>query len=330
MKESLLKRCELFIRNRNIIKENLPWESTYMYPLCASIFTERNMSIDIIHMKECRFLLKDKVNVFSNFRGISKMAVISLLTVDTNPDKKIENVLHVYELLKNEFFTSPYLPITAFVIANSVSPEQYKEIASRTRYIYNLMKKEHPLLTSREDSIYATLLALSDQKEERLITEIERCYDILKPKFFSGNAVQSLSHLLALGEGSATVKCRRFLDLYQALKTNGCKFGTNYELPILGVLSLLDIDIPTLIQDIAEVDRYLHNQKGFGAFGIGKKQRLMYAAMLIANEHFDLLPDQAMHMSAINGTITMVIAQQAAMCAAIAASTAAAASSSSS
>ena len=36
---TLQKRCELFIQNRDAIKKDFGWESIYIYPLCAAIFT---------------------------------------------------------------------------------------------------------------------------------------------------------------------------------------------------------------------------------------------------------------------------------------------------
>jgi len=171
-------------------------------------------------------------------------------------------------------------------------------------------------------------MALSEYSDQQLLTEMERCYEELKPHFFSGNAVQSLSHVLSLTEGSASVKCRRTMELYNSLKQQGYKYGTNEELATLGVLGLLETDIRTLTGEMMEVDDYLKTQKGFGAMGIGSRQRLMYAGMLVASEHIGT--DSKMNAAAIQSAVSIVVAQQAAMCAALAASTSAAASSSSS
>ena len=53
----------------------------------------------------------------------------------------------------------------------------------------------------------------------------------------------------------------------------------------------------------------------------------MYTGMLVQGEY---VKTDGLETAAINGTISMIVAQQAAMCAAVAASTAAAASNSSS
>ena len=41
MKESLRARCELFIENRDVIRESFTWQSSYLYPLCSSILTSK-------------------------------------------------------------------------------------------------------------------------------------------------------------------------------------------------------------------------------------------------------------------------------------------------
>ena len=68
MTETLQKRCELFIQNRNAIKSAFGWESTYIYPICAEIFTANGVLADTAQMKNCFDLLKEKTTLFSNFR----------------------------------------------------------------------------------------------------------------------------------------------------------------------------------------------------------------------------------------------------------------------
>ena len=249
------------------------------------------------------------------------------MAVSKEPEGVLARTLQVYGLLKETFLSSCYLPVAAVAIAQLAQEREFESIAGRTRALYKQMKAEHPMLTSGEDSAFAALLSLSRKTDEQLISAMEKCYEILKPGFFSGNAVQSLSHVLALGEGREEEKCSKTLALYDRLKERGCKYGTSYELPTLGVLALSDGEVSEIVRDMAEVDGYLAGQKGFGAFGIGKRQRLMYAGMLVQGEY---LEKNTLQTAAINGTLSLIIAQQASMCAAVAATAAASSSSSSS
>ncbi len=321
MKPELQKRCELFIHNRTIVKEAFPWENTYIYPICAGLFTARGHQADAQQLRDCHTLLKQNTGLFSNFRGTSKMATVASLALSNNPQDKMERLLTVYSKLKEVFWSSEYLTIAAAAIAHLAHPSQYEAIAQRTRVIYNRMKQAHPFLTSGDDSAFAALLALSGLDDALIEQEMERCYAVLKPGFWSGNAVQSLSHVLALGQEPAEVKCARTTALFCYLKDQGHKYGTNYELPTLGTLALSGAGIETLAQEIIAADNYLKTQKGFGGFGVGARQRLMYAGMLVM---CDTMPDaQTMEIAALNGVVALVIAQQAAICAAVAASAAA-------
>ena len=328
MRASLSALCDSFIENRDIVKSTFAWESAYLYPVCAAIFLDKRRKAEPDRLEYCKKLLKAQTGVFSNFRSTAKLAMIAMMAVDSNPDRKLTQALQVYDALKEHFWSSPYLPVASMMIADVVEPARYGAVAARTRQIYERMKNEHPFLTSGEDSVFAAMLALSDLSDEQIVAETEHCYRLLKPEFFSGNAVQSLSHVLALCDGSAEEKCNATMELYRGLKSKGYKYGTDYELATLGVLAALPADRSAVMTDIMETDDFLAGQKGYGFFGIGKKQRLMHAGMIVTSDY--LGQSGAMQTAAIGGTISLIAAQQAAMCAAIAASSAAAASSASS
>ena len=330
MRESLRNICESFIENRDKIKEAFSWENSYIYPVCAAIFTDKGQKVDIRYMEECKGIFKENTGVFSNFRGIVKLPMISMMAVDTNPEEKLRRALRIYESLKEHFFASSYLPVASMVIADMAEPQNFNDISAHTKAIYKLMKQEHPFLTSSEDSVFAALLALSELKDEEIVKETEACYQLLKGEFYSGNAVQSLSHVLALGEGTAEEKCRRVMDLYRGLKDRGYSYGKSYELATLGVLALLPVEMTSLINDIIDADDFLSNQKGYGFFGLGKRQRLMHAGMLVSSNYIGSQDNLTMKSAVLSGTVSLIAAQQAAMCAAIAAASSAAAANSSS
>lgn len=318
MRESLKARCELFIKNRDIIKSSFAWQSNYLYPLCSSILTAKNEKVDVEKIKACKRLLHSKTGVFSNFRGVARPAIITTLSMESEPEVLLDRMLQIYDMLKELFLASEYLTVAAASIAQIAEPEQYSRVVRKTRTIYEKMKKNHPFLTSSSDSAFASLIALSELDENYAVEEMERCYEILYPEFFSGNAVQSLSHILTLGEGSSQIKCQKVMTLFELLKEKGHKYGTGEELATLGVLSMLDVDLNELAEEIVEVDEFLEDQKGFGIFGVGSKQRVMYAGILTMCDLVSHM-QQTMSTAALNGVMSLVIAQQAALCASTAA-----------
>ena len=212
------------------------------------------------------------------------------------------------------------------ILSEHVSPQKYGEVSERTRRIYDLMKKEHPFLTSSEDCVFAAMLALSERSDEELIRDVETGYDILKEKFYHKNALQSLSHVVALmGSEMMTVKdrCRDTVRLFDLLKEKKHKYGTGYELATLAYLAALPCGVDETARELIEVSEYLKTQKMYGFWGnFGKPQRLLHAGMIVTSEHIG--GSETLLGAAIGGTLSMIAAQQAATCAAVSASIAAA------
>lgn len=328
MREALALLCQNFIGNRNTIKSAFGWESQYIYPVCASIFMDKGQKVDVEKMKHCEKVLKSQTGVFSDFRGYGRLAMISMLALCEHPEEKLSQTVKIHAMLKKERISSQCLSLTAITIANMTEPEKYEEIVNRTGRIYRMMKTEHPFLTSGEDSVFAALLALTNQSEKQILDETEQCYKILKGKFFSGNAVQSVSHVLALAEGMPEEKCEKVKVLYDKLAKSGCKYGTDYELATLAVLALQDENVENIIQDIKEVDQFLKGDLGYGLLGLGRKQRLMHAGMIVSSEYSGQMDNSVMNSTTISGAVSMIAAQQAAMCAVIASTAAASAAAS--
>jgi hypothetical protein len=182
------------------------------------------------------------------------------------------------------------------------------------------MKKNHPFLTTGEDCVFSLLHTLSGRTPHEASTEIELCFDMLKKSFSSANAVQSLAFVLALFDTPCKEKCDRTVALFDALRENGMKYGTTFELSTLGTLAMLPIDKNQTVYELSEIDEYLASKKGYGFFGIGKRQRLMHAGMILSSAY---LTDQTGFVSSAISAASaqqaaILAAQQAAVCAAIA------------
>ena len=327
MDQKLLSLCERYIKNRDVIKAAFPGESDYIHPVCASIFTGKEATADADTLKNHHDLLKEKVGAFSYLRGSAKAVIVSMLTLDGDPEKRLERTLGAYTSLKNHFSSGNYLPLAAMILSGEAEESEFDDISARAREIYDLMRKEHPFLTSEEDVVYALLFAFSKERNADTITETERIYKIAKEKFHSSNAVQALSHVLALCDGRADEKFERTAALFDILKANKLKYGTDYELATLGVLAMLPASTEEILADIKDVNDFLVTQKGYGKFfGFGRNIRLMHAAMIVSAYRLGDMGNTVATVSAqmaIAAQQTAIIAaQNAALCAIMAANTA--------
>ena len=337
MNERTLYHCNLLIENRDTIASLYKWESGLTHLCCSGIFTMKGIKVDVGTLMQAKVLLKQQSSIFSEFRGMASPVVASMLSISENPKLLLAQCRTVYDLLKKKFQSCPYLPITAMVIAQTAAPDTYEQVVSRAHGLYKMMKKAHPFLTSSDDYTFCALMALSEKRDDTLIADAEACFAQLKGNGMSRNGIQSLSHVLSLYDGSPMIKCQQTLDLYQKIKEQGIHFGTSYELPILGILAMSGQNLTEIAANIAEIDGWLKQQKGFGLFGsVNTKQRLMYAALLAQpetqasyvtdSEKQELFSDAG----ATTATLATLIAQEAAMCAAMMASASAAAATSSS
>lgn len=342
MRSELQQLCERYVTAKQTVKGQFGFESAHIYPICANVFCAKGILPDAEQLAACKKLLKAETGSFSNFRGNLLAPITCMLAAGGNPEARLAQAQEHYALLKTKFHGSPYLALTAFLLADMGSSARWEDVAARGRGIYLRMKREHPVLTSAEDSLYAVFMAFSEKSDDELIAEMEECYARLKLRFASSNNVQAASHVLCLAPGTPEAKTARMETLYDAILAAGGKYGKTYELPTLAALSILDAEIPALVTDLLDVDSFLEQQKGYGLLGMDRKTRMMHAAMLVTDEYSTRQnraegitfrtpaqpsPQTALGTAALAGTLAMLAAQQAAACAAISAATASASAS---
>jgi len=307
-----------FIENRDIIKKAIKLESSYIYPVAANVFCAAGVKADADRLSTCKAIIKKNAGFASYLKGDVLPVLAAKLSVSADPEAMFENVMDMYGILKNHFSRSEYLALLAALLAEKTSTEEADRIAARGRAIYDKMKKEHPFLTSSEDNVMAGFMAFSEKSDQQLIDEAEQCYDLLRKKFSDKNAVQTVSHILAMTKGSPEDKVNRLFRMFDMLADAGHKFGKHYELSTLAAVSIIEAEEKELVDNIIDIDSQLSGQKGYGVLSLDKKTRLMHSAMLTAVLYGDSDNAQA---AVSASALAMIAAEEAAICAAIVATT---------
>ena len=323
MNEALRKRCRLMIDNKLAVENEYTWQGAVTNVMISNIFTSRGISVKPERIREAEAIIKSNTARFSMFRGFIHSYLGAVLAQTENPEEMITEIKSVYtDMTKQKLPRSQYLVAAATLICTIDTKSDKTEIIAKVREIFKLMKDKHPILTSDEDVTFATLLAMSGLEAYKLEDEMEECYRKLKSVTCVNNAVQSLSHVLALGAADAEEKCNRVKDIVTMLNNRGMDYGKGCELAAIGGLAILNEKVDVLVEEMLEADACLRDARGFGSFGIGEKQRFMYDAMLVLNEH---IPDIGnFDNAAKTGMLSAVIAEQTAiMCSIVVASTAA-------
>lgn len=313
MESRLNALCELFIENKEIIEQEFPFASPNVVVLCSDMYTARGLKADVTRLKQCQEMIKENTGIFSTFRGAVRIALATKMAISEEPEKLLIEVKHAHELLaKNSLFSTEHLVVAAMAVCNLNSESDQETLIKQTNEIYKKMHEKHPFLTADEDKAFAVMLAATKRELVDMVEDMEDCFDRLKEIFpGTGNAVQSLSHILTFSAESPKVKCQRVKEIYDALLKKDKRYGMGFELATLGGLALLDLDTDTIVEQVVSADDFLKEKKGFGVFGIGSTQRLMHAALMVMNIY---LPEASnLQLAALSNIISIVLSEEVAM-----------------
>ena len=311
MDEKVTALCECFITNREIIKKVFKGESLLIYPVAANALVSHGVTADEDKLKECRKLIKKNSGALSYLKGQVMMPFAANLSMKEDPKAHFDKVLKIYNVAKKKFNRSEYSALLAILLADLIHEDSCEAVLTRGKELYDQIKMAHPFLTNEQDSVLAGLLALSEKSNTELIDDMEKCFDLLKIKFSHKSSIQSISHVLALTEGSAREKVEHLNDLYDSLREAGKKFGVYTELSTLAAVSILDNETERVRDRIIGIDDFLSKQKGYGLLGLDKKARLMHATMLTTDLYDSA---QIAQTTASTSAIAMAAAQSLAVC----------------
>ena len=311
MDEKVTALCECFITNREIIKKVFKGESLLIYPVAANALVSHGVTADEEKLKECRKLIKKNSGALSYLKGQVMMPFAANLSMKEDPKAHFDKVLKIYNVAKKKFNRSEYSALLAILLADLIHEDSCEAVLTRGKELYDQIKMAHPFLTNEQDSVLAGLLALSEKSNTELIDDMEKCFDLLKIKFSHKSSIQSISHVLALTEGSAREKVEHLNDLYDSLREAGKKFGVYTELSTLAAVSILDNETERVRDRIIGIDDFLSKQKGYGLLGLDKKARLMHATMLTTDLYDSA---QIAQTTASASAIAMAAAQSLAVC----------------
>ncbi len=322
MNSNLQRTCEAIISNKEVLKKALVFDDSRLHTICASLYTQAGKSADKTEIEKCKKLIKSKVSAFSEIRGLALGMIACMIDIRGGQELYVDQMMQSYKTLRKEFFASTLLALSAEIMAENCGPEEFLLVTQKAKGIYKDMRSKHPFLTGEDDYLICVLLAQSNRDVASLGEEIEQCFSYLKEQGLraSGNAIQAVSSVLALYEGEMTLKCQKMLSLYNSIKEKGYKYDKHYGLPMLAVLSQLELPMETIISEMREVHDWLKTQKGFGML-LGEASRMMYAAMIVSQNYSD---DKNASTSVAGGVLSAIIAEQMAMIVCISASTTAA------
>ena len=283
MNYELLERCDEFMQYHAIMKHALGINGTgeecavgAYYYLITGAFP------DTVRIQECRELLRRRSGVFSGFRAHGSDILACMLAADSDPEYRLELTILAHQYLRTEFTDTSYLPILAFFFTEYLREDQFGRYTAKAKQVYGMMRDQHIMLTSYEDVIFSGLFAMSGRDLKQLTDEAEAIYQYLKPAFtFNGNALQTLSHALALCQGGPVDKAERTGYLWRLLQKQRIRFPKSFPIAALGILANSGIEAEVICRDFLKAQEQL-KELVHGLFS-SKETRYYFTVLVLAS-----------------------------------------------
>lgn len=321
MKESLKRRTELFVGNELKLIRGLRWDNFVLFPIVASIFTDKGQEVDIEKLKKCRELIDTNTSILSSFRGNFKLPFSAILAVSEEPLERIKETKIYYDMLKEKFSGTPYTALVAGSLGKLTTVSEAPEYIAKGRNIYDGMKHTHPLLTSEQDSVLATLLAFSEKSEAELLVEMELLFKGVTDYVSDPDTIQSVSHVLTITGDDYKAKLDKFKKVSRTFMPEGKNYRLGVEAIPLAALTILPVDADTIISDLRDIEAFLKTKKGYGFFGFSRHDRRAHAAMILAAHYSEFFASQnvkdTVKAAEVANSLAILAAQQVVICACI-------------
>lgn len=287
MNAVLHRTCELFIENRDSLRDTFRWEGEVMLLLGSLILTSVGYKADEEELRKCEEILRNREGLFSPLRGNLKMAALCSMAVSNDPENYIADVNRAYNLIRigmGRWDERCYL--AALIMSSMISDkEELLPLTDLAGEIYTTVYGDDRWYSERSGYIAAAAAACSGCTDaEKLKADAEACRDILEGKYGKTIAFETLCVMLALDKAETSLKCARFEEICGLLEQKGIHCCGEV-LPALGVLTRLDATNAQIAEAVADADEFLRAQKGFGIFGSGSERRHLFAAMLVLDAY---------------------------------------------
>ncbi|MCR4645649.1 MAG: DUF4003 domain-containing protein [Oscillospiraceae bacterium] len=250
------------------------------------LFTGADKEVDIDRLTECSSILNQHTGIFSEYRDAVKLALISEMALSDDAEQYIEDVKAVYQKLhKGHFVDNSYKILAAMLICDLGRQDDADAVIEQHNALMKQKKKDHPFLNDSEDISFVIHLALSDRPVDVILCDMEESMAYLKScKVKAGSdTVQRLGEILALTDGdsweiairsSGSTKCC-------SKKKDATEGGEVFF--SLGMLIGMEEEPEYIVRAILDTYAYLKGNSIFDEKPEGKKQRLMFAELLVTD-----------------------------------------------
>ena len=312
MRQSITDRLALFVNNSQAATREFRWwtgASGQCRRLMSLIYTLEDKPLDLDAVKESHKIVRSNTRWFSKFRGLNSFFLAAKLSLDDNPEQLFADTLEAYDRIREARLNNIVnLAVAAFLMASSTERHNFKNIANRAKKLQDGMKIRGWVLTGQDNSIFSTMIALTDMIPSVVVERVEQISEQLRPEFkgLANASVQALAQVLVLGEKSdEALNC--IPKLNKALRNQGIRLDSELTLPMLGIFSLLSVDDAIFVSDILAAQDYLRQQRGFRS--LPSQELLLLSVAIISSVYVEEMTEKV-NASKAASVVNIIIAQQ--------------------
>ncbi|MBR6309463.1 MAG: DUF4003 family protein [Lachnospiraceae bacterium] len=310
MNATLSRLTKRFIDDFNTAKKVYKLDGNYAASSYAASLLGSTVPIDEERLKEAKKLISRHSAGLVNIKGtLAKEVAAAAVAESTDPDYAAQKINELYASLRKICSGSDFFGVPASIIYKSVQNVHYEQVIEKVNAVYKGLRKKHPFLTSYEDIVGCTLMALTDKSVDDIVADSEACFDILKKKFIVNNNAQTVACVLSLFAGTAEERCDKTIEVEKVLKKARISFGDRS----LGTLATIAMvikreDLQSYISDVREVSDALKSVRGLGNFGVGRQFRNLIAAAIVTVAYSEENKTN-IEASAVNGIVSTMFTQ---------------------
>lgn len=311
MNEANKNIIDQIVEDRRLLYKKMIFEAdaSAMCTLSAFLYASVGKRADVDKYVECKKYFNKTVNIFSEMRGISKVIVITKMSLQDDYQSYLSGVTEVYKKLRSihKLTASPYMVLAAINIYEAGGLLKADENIEKLETVYKSMKADHFFLTSDSDRPFLAMMVSRDINIEEISNAVNECYNATKSFSFSKESMHTASQILALTNKSTQDKADELKTTMAALKKHGVR-GRKYTLmPLVAALGLIDDTPDNKAKEIKELYSYLAKQRGFKWY-LSPTKRSLYAGLSYAIGNISA--DNSLFNSIVGTTITNIIIEE--------------------
>lgn len=274
--------ADYFVRNLHALRDAYGREEGMLYPVCAAILLNRERPITAEELQGLRTHIRVDDDFTGDFKGPAVVPVACLLAASDRPEELTLLAPELYRRMTEKLPRSAFLAMTVLALVDVIPKSEWDRYIDKTDKIYRLLE-EKGHLDNEAEGFVAALLAMTDKPPERAVFEAGELLERLKKLFPLRSSARAVSITLSIVGGANDQNMRHIERVMSGLHTAGMKVGGNHSLGLLGALSFSKYDTKRLMERLREADLSLSRQQGYhGVFAVGRKRRLVHAALLVA------------------------------------------------